>query len=68
MCVEHNSSAAECSWHTSFILHSPNKQNQQGENLSFLGRFLPVWFMIDVLRQRLKLMPVMWCRADVCVL
>lgn len=71
MCIKHDGSAAECSWHKSFILHSRNKQNQQGENLSFfffLGRFLPVWFMIDALRQRLKLMPVMWCRADVCVL
>lgn len=34
----------------------------------FLGLFLPVWFMIDALRQRLKPVPVMWRRADVCVL
>lgn len=66
MCIRHNSGAAECGWHKGFIPHSHNKQNQQGENLSFLGLFLPVCFMIDALRQRLKLLPVMWCRADVC--
>lgn len=32
----------------------------------FLGLFLPVRFMIDALRQRLKPAPVMWRRADVC--
>lgn len=69
MCLRHNSSAAECSWHTSVLLHSHNKQNQQGKNLSFFwGRFPAVGFMIDALRQCLKLMPLMWCRADVCVL
>lgn len=69
MCLRHNSSAAECSWHASVLLHSHNKQNQQGKNLSFFwGRFPAVWFMIDALRQCLKLMPLMWCGADVCVL
>lgn len=69
MCLRHNSGAAECSWHTSVLLHSHNKQNQQGKNLSFFwGRFPAVGFMIDALRQCLKLMPLMWCRADVCVL
>lgn len=49
MCIEHNSRAAECSWHQSLILHSCNKQNQQGKvcpllppsSLSFLGSFSP---------------------------
>lgn len=67
-CIEHNSGAAECSWHGRVVLYSHGKQNQQGENLSFWGHFPPLWFMIDALHQRLKLAPVMWCAADVCVL
>lgn len=33
----------------------------------FVGLFAPVRCMVDALHQRLKLEPVMWCGADVCV-
>lgn len=39
MFIRHNSSAAECGWHKSFLLHSHNKQNQQGRKFVFFGSF-----------------------------
>lgn len=65
MCIKHDGSAAECSWHKSFILHSRNKQNQQGENLSFFF-FWVVFFQFGLWSMHCVSVwsSCLWCGAE----